>query len=349
LKLTYRRDIDGLRALSIIAVILYHYNFDFAVNGYLGVDIFFVISGYLITHILLLMDKNLRLPSFLFLFYERRIRRLIPALFVMLLFVTLAAFLLFDHFSLVNYLKSLIYTSLNLSNYFFWSKSSYFDTSNELFPLLHTWSLSVEEQFYIIFPFLVFFLRKMPSQLIVRYISILLLLSALVSYIVSLVSPSAHFYFSITRFWELFAGAYLCIRSRNTNLNPNNLFYSLGFLALLLVLFFLDVSYLPTFVIAVIVVLATALVLLNSNTTSPSFFEQVSSNRFFVFIGLISYSLYLWHQPILAFYKYVKTPIGISYPVHSISFFESLILIFFTVLISIMSYLYIERPYRRSS
>ena len=148
--MNYRRDIDGLRALAVIPVVLFHAGFNFFQGGYIGVDVFFVISGYLITSIIL---KELKDDTFSIInFYERRARRILPALFfVMLICIPFSYFLLLPN-ELIQFGNSLIYVSLFGSNFLFWQESGYFDVASELKPLLHTWSLAVEEQYYIFFP-----------------------------------------------------------------------------------------------------------------------------------------------------------------------------------------------------
>jgi peptidoglycan/LPS O-acetylase OafA/YrhL len=150
---SYRSDIDGLRALAVLPVILYHLNFDWFPGGFVGVDIFFVISGFLIGSIII--SEADRKDFSIYAFYERRIRRIFPALFAVLAISTVAASIILLPDDLVEFGKSALATLGFVSNIFFWRQSGYFDAAAELKPLLHTWSLAVEEQFYIFFPILV--------------------------------------------------------------------------------------------------------------------------------------------------------------------------------------------------
>ena len=158
--MTYRNDIDGLRGISIILVLLFHFEINGMNNGFLGVDIFFVISGFLITQIIL---RDLKRGEFSFInFYCRRIRRLFPFL-TMLTVVSLLSCIFFNSFSFEKFGYSLIWTSLFSSNIWFWTETGYFAPSAFEKPLLHTWSLSVEEQFYLVFPLYIIFLNKFKS------------------------------------------------------------------------------------------------------------------------------------------------------------------------------------------
>ena len=152
-KINYRPEIDGIRAIAVLLVFFYHLDIEFFKFGYLGVDIFFVISGYLITALLL---KNINQKFFFLNFYIRRIRRLVPALVIVLLFTSLFTFLIYIPYDLRDFGQSLVATITFLSNILFFIESDYFDNLSKVKPLLHTWSLSVEEQFYLFFPFLIF-------------------------------------------------------------------------------------------------------------------------------------------------------------------------------------------------
>ena len=147
---TYRKDIDGLRALAVLPVIFYHAGFKLFSGGFVGVDIFFVISGYLITNIILkdLSEKKFSIINF----YERRARRILPALFTVILATSLLSYIFLTKSELGFYFQSVIATVFFFSNFYFWKNAPYFNSESELQPLLHTWSLSIEEQFYIVFP-----------------------------------------------------------------------------------------------------------------------------------------------------------------------------------------------------
>ena len=201
----YRREIDGLRAIAVVSVILFHAGFDLFSGGYLGVDIFFVLSGYLITSIIL---KDLAQDRFSIIkFYEKRCRRILPALFLVLLVCVPLAYLWLLPNELKAFARSLTYTSISVSNIYFFNSTNYFDRASELKPLLHTWSLGVEEQFYFIFPALMIFLWKKGLKTSYLVLAGIALLSLLGSHWASIHHPLANFYLLPTRAWELLAGS----------------------------------------------------------------------------------------------------------------------------------------------
>lgn len=200
----YRKEIDGLRAVAVLPVIFFHGNLFGMTGGYVGVDIFFVISGYLITSILIEEIENNRFS--ILKFYERRARRILPALSAVLFFTTIAAFLLMPSSLLKSYSQSLVSVSTFLSNVFFYLTSGYFATASDEKPLLHTWSLAVEEQYYIFFPVLLsalFFIGKKRLALFILVLSIASLTFA--QYLSFKQAVDANFYLIFSRAWELFA------------------------------------------------------------------------------------------------------------------------------------------------
>ena len=206
----YRSEIDGLRAIAILPVLFFHAGFPWASGGFIGVDVFFVISGYLITSIIL---SDLKSNKFNFkIFYERRARRILPALFVMAFVCLLFAYFLMSPKELASFFKSLISTISYVSNIFFLTEINYFDGNAELKPLLHTWSLSVEEQFYVFFPLFLYLLFRFVKSIEIHIATIFFLL-ILFLFMVSIVgyniSNSAAFYLLPTRAWELLSGSYL--------------------------------------------------------------------------------------------------------------------------------------------
>ena len=210
----YRPDIDGLRAVAVLSVIIYHAGFywqdeKLLSGGFLGVDIFFVISGYLICSILL---KELRTGKFSFAnFYERRVRRILPALFlVMLCTAVVAPFLLSDK-ALPEFASSIIATGGFVSNFFFWLQDSYTAEPSLRKPLLHTWSLAIEEQFYLLFPLFIWLLWKKAAGKLMLVFSIVAITSFLYAEWGSYYLPSANFYLLPARIWELLAGAILAL------------------------------------------------------------------------------------------------------------------------------------------
>ncbi len=349
----YRKDIDCLRGLSVIAVILYHYKFDFFSGGYLGVDIFFVISGYLITSIIL---KEMLIKKFsLINFYERRIRRLFPAL----IFVISITCILFQTILLESELKKLFssVTSAILfyANFFFQSSGSYFSPLNEQQPLLHTWSLSIEEQFYLIFPiFLYFFFKR------INLIFVITFLFAFFSICLSqfggnlkfsypyfedsfqfFATPQFAFYFTLTRIWEILAGCLLAIfMFKNKKKYENKYLTLFGYILILSTILSFDKDSLHPSIISLIPVVGTLLVLMYSNTKfNEKGVFKIFNNTFFLNIGIISYSLYLWHQPIYQFFN------KIYFIDSNISF--KILVIFIILTLSNLSFKFIEKPFRK--
>ena len=198
----YRPEIDGLRGIAILAVVLCH--MQLLAGGFLGVDIFFVISGYLITSIIIQdLDQN----KFSFIkFYDRRARRILPTLFIVVLSSIVAGWYIMSPLQLKNLAQSVISVMLFASNYFFWKKTGYFDEAAEVTPMLHTWSLSVEEQFYILFPFIVFLIWRYARKYLAHIIILCLFISLLHTQIICSDYPKANFYLLSSKIWELMAG-----------------------------------------------------------------------------------------------------------------------------------------------
>ena len=206
MKNNYRSDIDGLRAVAVIPVILYHLGVGLVPGGFIGVDIFFVISGYLITGVIIREVSNNDFS--LIKFYERRVRRIFPALFAVLLCTTLAGFFILDASTFEEFGKSLLATTLFSSNMYFWQQVGYFDTAAELKPLLHTWSLAVEEQFYVFFPiFLILVMRLFNSKY--KFLVASAGFISLILCILQVSHTAVDFYFAPLRAWELILGGLL--------------------------------------------------------------------------------------------------------------------------------------------
>ena len=346
MKINYRPEIDGLRAIAVFSVITYHARDTFLPGGFLGVDIFFVISGYLITSLIL---KELKLTNkFSFSnFYERRVRRIIPALLGMIILSTFISYITLLPDSFVDFSKSLISSIFSVSNfYFLYTGNLYGAESSLLKPLLHTWSLSVEEQFYILLPVTVFviykFFRKHLLTLIFSGILISLIFSQYISSAHS--SSSAHsgfnFYLLPSRGFELLLGSLLAKleldngrMNRNSSLILNKILPIIGLsLIFYSLIFFNDKMLLPSFY-SLVPIIGTMLVIWFSH--KDELVTQILSNRSIVFFGLISYSLYLFHFPVFAFARYLNLLDN-----------NLFILIFFVILISSLSYYFIERPFR---
>jgi len=296
----YRKEIDGLRALAVLPVILFHGGLEWFSGGYVGVDIFFVISGYLITSIIL---KEQEAGTFsIAAFYERRARRILPALFfIIFICIPFAWFWLLPH-ELKDFGKSIMAVVVFASNILFWRESDYFAADAELIPLLHTWSLAVEEQFYVIFPLFMILLWTLGKRWLVGIISLIAIFSLGLTEWGWRHFPEANFYLIPTRAWELMIGALVAFYLFY-NETPKGISKHLGSIigiGLILVSIFLLDRTLPfPSLYALAPTIGTALIILFA--TSGTLVHKILSQRIFVGIGLISYSAYLWHQPIFVF------------------------------------------------
>jgi peptidoglycan/LPS O-acetylase OafA/YrhL len=304
--MVYRKEIDGLRALAVLPVILFHADLPAFSGGFVGVDVFFVISGYLITSIIL---QEQEAGTFTLIgFYDRRARRILPALFVVTLACVPFVWLWMLPGDLKDFSLSLIGLSAFISNIVFWIKSGYFDTAAEIKPLLHTWSLAVEEQYYLLFPAFVLLIWRAGR----RYLPWVLLLAALLSFAAaqwgSLHKPDASFYLLPTRGWELLIGAFAAFHllHRNEVEAPAGkarrvLAECLGVLGVALIVYaicrFTKATPFPG-VYALAPTLGTVCIILFAMPWTYT--GMLLGCRPLVGIGLISYSAYLWHQPMFA-------------------------------------------------
>jgi peptidoglycan/LPS O-acetylase OafA/YrhL len=342
----YRPEIDGLRAIAVFSVVFYHADFNFYINGisykffkggFLGVDIFFVISGYLITYLIL---ENARKNKFSFKdFYERRARRLLPTLFLV---ITSSLFLGWL-FMMPNQLKNLSGSSLSsllfVSNFWFLAKESYFADISSLKPLLHTWSLSVEEQFYLIFPPFLYFLYKKKINSIKLIFTFVILGSLTLATFGSYYFPELNFYILPTRIWELLVGAIVAqyhFKEKNEKtIKGVNFFSLLGIFLIFSSFFLFNNNTLHPSIFTSFTILGTTLIIFFYK--EPSYVKKILSNKIIVGLGLISYSLYLWHFPIFAFQK-LKS--------QTVSDFDKVEAIFLAIFISVISYFFVEKPFR---
>ena len=339
----YRREIDGLRAIAVMPVILFHAGFEVFRGGFVGVDVFFVISGYLITTILLsdLEDQKFSLVRF----YERRARRILPALFVVLLFCVVMAWFWLVPNEFRSFSKSVNFVSTFRSNIFFYKDSGYFSTASDLKPLLHTWSLAVEEQYYVFFPLLLLLLWKINQRLVLPALVLLGVCSLAYAQITSQVNANAAFYLLPSRIWELIVGALVAYWSlvwpeHFKRLVQKKVFAEIGSLLglclLVVSIFFFDKSTpFPGFYALVPTLGAAAIIVFASPYTLVG---RLLSTRVLVGLGLISYSAYLWHQPLFAFARHA------SLGALPVSWF--LILVILSLLLAFISWRFIERPFR---
>ncbi len=296
----YRTDIDGLRAFAVLSVMFYHAFPKGVTGGYVGVDVFFVISGFLISKILFIELAEHRFSFATF--YGRRIRRIFPALAVCLAAVLAYGFVSLMPSELAQLGKHVFFGASFLSNMVLWSESGYFDSAASSKPLLHLWSLGIEEQFYILWPALLWIAFKIKAAM-GRLLAALFITSFAVNIALSVTSISDDFYLPISRFWELLAGAWLAWRSEIV-LTPNvRSWISVAGLAALMtpVTLFTPEMRFPGW-LALLPVAGTVAILLAGPEAMVN--RIVLSNRVVVFVGLISYPLYLWHWPLIS-YAYV--------------------------------------------
>ncbi len=336
-KLKFRSEIEGLRGLAVIPVVFYHAGFNTFNGGFVGVDIFFVISGYLITSIILyeLENKNFSLVNF----YERRVRRILPALFLVIFVSSILSFVLLSRSELSSFFQSVNSSILFYSNFHFWKTAPYFKSESEIEPLLHTWSLSIEEQFYIFFPIIIILFNLYLKKWILTFLIFGFILSLSICHFVALkTGGTLNFYFTLTRSWELALGsivAYLMFHYKIFLNSLNNYFSLLGLLLIFFSIFFFSKQILYPSIYTLIPTLGTAFVIYF--TKDGSYVKKFLSNKIFLYIGLISYSFYLWHQPLLAFGKIYFD---------NFSVYLKFFLIFVSLIFSYISYHFTEKIFR---
>lgn len=332
----HRKEIDGLRALAVLPVMCFHAGFGIFPGGFLGVDIFFVISGYLITR---LIEQELVSGTFsLRRFYARRARRILPALFAVIICSIPFAWVWMLPTQYAEFSRSILSVLLFISNIFFWRESGYFSAAAEEKPLLHTWSLSVEEQFYIFFPLLLLLLWRFVQNRRMLLIIVLAIISLLLCEYASYRYPSANFFLLPTRIWELAAGAIGALLHRYPP-RPKQGAALLGLVMVVVPLFAYDATMrLPSFY-TLVPVLGTLLLL--RYAVGGTWVARMLSLPPLVGVGLISYSAYLWHQPLLAIPRSVS-PNALS----DTAVFGLMVL---ALMLAALSWRYIEQPFRDRS
>ena len=353
MKILYRPEIDGLRAISVFAVILYHadfilFGYPLFQGGFIGVDIFFVISGYLITTLILKEILKTNQFSFKF-FYERRIRRILPALLFVTIISSIISYFILLPSPLIDFGKSIFSIIFFSSNFYFWffGTRKYGEESELLKPSLHTWSLSVEEQFYILFPIFLIITVKFFR----KYLLIILFLTFLISLIFSEYSSKAHpsfnFYILFSRGFEFLIGSLLSYFQLNNFWGGrkcynilNKIFPSLGIILILYSFLFFNFNKIfhPS-IITLVPLIGVSLIIWFSK--KEELITQILSSKIFIFFGLISYSLYLWHYPIFAFFR--------NLDLFNNSIQIKLLAILSTIILSILSWYYIEKPFRNKN
>ena len=345
MKLKYRPEIDGLRAVAVGAVILYHaqitiFGFQIFPGGFIGVDIFFVISGYLITSIIL--KELITTGSFSFKnFYERRIRRILPALLLVMLASLYFAWIYLLPRDLINFSKSILYSLGFISNlYFYYSGQQYGDEDGLLKPFLHTWSLSVEEQYYILFPIILLITFKYFKKYLINILIIGFIISLGLADYGSRNYANGAFYLLPTRMWELLAGSIIAyfeitLGHRSKHQTLRIILPGAGILLIGYSFLFLNDKIFHPFN-TLYPIIGVSLVIWHSNTNE--IFTRMLSSKLFVGIGLISYSLYLWHYPVFAFARINNFT--------QEAVFKKLIIVFIIFFLSTITYYIVERPAR---
>jgi len=336
----YRPDVDGLRAIAVLSVVVFHFARDPLAGGYLGVDIFFVLSGYLITRIIYkeIVDGHFTMSGF----YERRVRRIAPALLFMLAAASVVALFVLLPADLEGYGKALLATLAFVANIYSWRDTDYFARAAEDKPLLHMWSLGVEEQFYILFPLILAFIARRWPRLALPFVAVITAASFGLN-VLALKAGAANpaFYLFPTRAWELGCGALVALASPVMSRSPReSIAHSILCLVALAAIAFSLVHPAPPWPILpdpTVAVLATA-ILLHFGNSSPTPATRFLSLKPMVWVGLISYSLYLWHWPIIVFSRYYLVR-----PLTNAEMFAAFALM---VGLAWVSYRFVERPFR---
>ena len=331
----YRTDIDGLRAVSILAVMCFHFGLP-AFGGYVGVDVFFVISGYVIT--LSLLGDLVAGKFSILAFYERRVRRIFPALIFTFILCWLAAWLLFLPADFLDFSNSLLSSATFVSNIYFWKNSGYFDTSAQLRPLLHTWSLSVEEQFYVFMPIAVYLTHRfLRARWLLAFVPVLLASFALSAF-ATYTAPTANFFVLPTRAWELLLGALLVFA--HLPAARGRIAEALALCGAALIAFaivaYSDATPFPG--VSALAPCVGAVLLIYAGTHAQTSVGRLLTLPPIVFIGKISYSLYLVHWSIIVFTRHatLREPTDLQIVLIAVASFA----------LATFSWAVIERPFR---
>lgn len=324
----FRYDIEGIRSISIIAVIVYH--FGYLPQGYFGVDALFVLTGYFTSKSIIKRIKN---NSFsLKKFYLNKIKRLLPSVLVLSLIVLLIGYFVMlpdDYDSLAQSVVATNIFSNNILAYI--TTGNYWDVVNDYKPLMHTWALGIEQQFYIIFPFLIWLMysKIIKARKYLKPSLIFLTLLSLVLFILPNFETASKFYLLPFRFYQMSFGSLLAVYYGNKKVNNSITPFLLG---LMLIILIFDLSFINNIFIHLLMTLIIGTLIITDNQQNKFLNNKLTKN-----IGKLSYSLFLWHQPVLAFYRYMITDnFGI------IDIFINIILI---VLISFLAYKFIEQPF----
>lgn len=333
----YRPDLDGLRAIAVLSVITYHMGHNVLSGGFLGVDVFFVLSGFLITSIIW-REAQLRQFS-IKRFYERRVRRIMPALLLVLFVTTAAATFILLPADLIGYCRSLVATLTFVANIYFWRDTDYFSRSSSTKPLLHTWSLGVEEQFYIFFPLLLVLLARRAPRSTIYVIALTTIGSLFLNIFLNHIGgESPAFYLLPTRAWELGIGAVVALLPSKFIVPPKQsaILSWTGFMLMMIGLVN-PIRLTADTPVALPVVIGTAFIVLAGRHAQPKINRALSYGPI-VFVGLISYSLYLWHWPMIVLANY--------YFVNGTPSYVLVLEIVAMALCAYGSWRFVERPFR---
>ncbi|MEH6724610.1 MAG: acyltransferase family protein [Hyphomicrobiales bacterium] len=335
--MNYRAEIDGLRAIAVLPVMLFHAGIEIFSGGFVGVDVFFVISGYLITTII--TSEMERTQFSIVRFYERRARRILPALLFVVLMCIPFAWIWLSPNDMRDFSRSLIAVLTFSSNIYFMDDVGYFDSAAELKPLLHTWSLAVEEQYYIIFPIFISVIWVYGVRVVLFVISFIFILSIILAHWMVYIYPTESFFLLPTRGWEILMGSlcalYLSFGSKSRGLYDE--FLSMfGFILICFAIFGFDrATPTPSFYILVPTI-GTCLIILFAN--DETLVRKILSHKVLVGIGLVSFSAYLWHQPMFAFARLQPFVRGDD--------FLMLGLIALCFVMAFLSWHFVEQPFR---
>jgi peptidoglycan/LPS O-acetylase OafA/YrhL len=334
--LKYRAEIDGLRALAVVPVILFHAGFEFFSGGFVGVDVFFVISGYLITTILIEDLENKRFS--IINFYERRARRILPALFVVMFISILPAYFVMLPDELQNLGQSIVATTLFANNVLLdISATDYWALQAEFKPLLHTWSLGIEEQYYLLFPLFLMLAWRFGKNRVFWMIVVMAVISLLLSEWGWRNNATTNFYLAPARAWELFAGSISAIIVQKRGVQKNNFLAFLGLATIIFSIFAYDESTPFPSVYALAPVLGVMLLVLFAE--KETLVAKLLGTKVFVGIGLISYSAYLWHQPILAYLRTIS--------IGELVWTSALMMVPITFFFAVLTWKFVEQPFRK--
>jgi peptidoglycan/LPS O-acetylase OafA/YrhL len=331
----YYSHINGLRAISVLLILFYHADFEVFKYGFIGVDVFFVISGYVIT-LQILFNSDFNYYNFI----NKRIRRIFPALFFMCLIATIFAWFLLTPKELKDYGRSLLSSINFLSNFYFWQTQNYHGQLAQFKPLIHTWSLSVEWQFYIFFPILFIYYRRIGKPLLITLV-VLSVASLLLQVITNYINMEAvSFYLAPSRAWEFLLGSIAAILQNKIKINKSEFYNSFFSFIGMIFIFFAGMFPLNNVSILQNILAAVGCVLVISFSNTKNFCGKFLNLRILEIIGAASFSIYLYHQPIFVFFR------------HSTIYIDSIfyvILIIISLIIGYFSFFYIEKLFKKIS